>query len=232
MLVAGCYDNTARIWTLENGACKIISPTSGAVLSIAFLPKKLVALGCRDGSIEVRKATAKKQAKSMETIVGHKHAVKSLAFVELAGKRLVIASENASLKYLDVSPLLYTNKALENHRKVAGGKPVVQCTTRLTGNQVCMYASHILPLLITEAIIQGAVTSLAVSPDRKWVVSGSDDQCIRFFDLETATSHSMIQGHNDSVTSLDLCQTGKILVTGGKDGKVRMCTFLIFYFIV
>ena len=131
MLVAGCYDNTARIWTLENGACKIISPTSGAVLSIAFLPKKLVALGCRDGSIEVRKARAKKQAKPMETIVGHKHAVKSLAFVELAGKRLVIASENASLKYLDVSPLLLTNKALENHRKVAGGKPLVQCTTRL-----------------------------------------------------------------------------------------------------
>ena len=129
MLVAGCYDNTARIWTLENGACKIISPTSGAVLSIAFLPKQLVALGCRDGSIEVRKARAKKKAKSVETIVGHKHAVKGLAFVELAGKRLVIASEDASLKYLDVSPLLDTKKVLEDHRKMAGGKPLVQCMT-------------------------------------------------------------------------------------------------------
>ena len=232
MLVAGCYNNTARIWTLENGACKIISATSGSILSIAFLPKRLVALGCRDGSIEVWKAKGQNEAILMETIVGHKHAVKSLAFVQLAGKRLLIASEDATLKYLDVSPLLGSKKALENHRKMAGGKPLVQCMKKLTGNKVCMYFSLMLPVLITEAIIQGAVTSLAVSPDRKWVVSGSDDHCIRFFDLETATLHSMIQGHNDSVTSLDLSQTGKILVTGGKDGKVRMCTFLNFYFIV
>jgi len=160
----------------------------------------------------------------METIVGDKYAVKSLAFVELTGKRLVIASEDASLKYLDVGPLLDTNKALENHRKMAGGKPLVQCMTRLTGNKVCIYPSHILPLLIMEAIIQ-EVTSLAVSPDRKWVVSGSADHCIRFYDLEAATLHSEIQGHNNSVTSVDLSQTGKILVTAGKDGKVLMCRF-------
>ncbi|KIJ90574.1 hypothetical protein K443DRAFT_659339, partial [Laccaria amethystina LaAM-08-1] len=142
----------------------------------------------------------------METIVGHNNAVKSLAFVQLAGKQLVIASEDASLNYLDVSPLLDTKKALANHRKMAGGNPLVQCMVRLTGNKEC-------------------ITSLAVSPDRKWVVSGSDDHCIRFYDLEAATLHSVIQGHNNSVTSVDLSQRGNILVTGGKDGKVRMCTF-------
>ena len=77
----------------------------------------------------------------METIVGDKYAVKSLAFVELAGKQLVIATEDASLKYLDVTPLFDTNKALEDHRKMAGGKPLVQCMKKLTGNKVCMYFS-------------------------------------------------------------------------------------------
>ena len=230
--MAGCYNKTARIWTLEDGACKMFYATSGSILSIAFLPKRLIVLGCGDGSIEVWTTEGKNKAKLMETIVGDKYAVKSLAFVELAGKQLVIATEDASLKYLDVTPLFDTNKALEDHRKMAGGKPLVQCMTRINGNKVYMYPSHILPLLIPEAIIQGAVTSLAVSPDRKWVVSGSDDHCIRFFDLETATLHIMIQGHNDSVTSLDLSQTGKCLLTGGKDGKVRMCTFLKFYFII
>ena len=211
MLVAGCYNKTVRIWTLENGACKTFSATSGSVFSIAFLPKRLIALGCGDGSIEVWTTEGKNKAKLMETIVGHKHPVKSLAFVELAGKQLVIASEDASLKYLDLTPLFDTNKALADHRKMAGGKPLVQCMKKIG---------------------QGSVTSLAVSPDRKWVVSGSNDRCIRFFDLEAATLHSMIQGHNNSVTSVDLSQTGKILVTGGKDGKVRMCTFFIFYFVV
>ena len=151
MLVAGCYNKSVRIWTLENGACKIFSATSESILSIAWLPKRLIALGCKDGSIEVWTTEGKNKAKLVETIVGHNHAAKSLAFVELAGKRLVIASEDASLKYLDLSPLFDTKGALEDHRKMAGGKPVVQCMTRLTGNKVCMCASHILPLLITEA---------------------------------------------------------------------------------
>jgi WD40 repeat protein len=232
MLVAGCYNNTARIWNLENGACNIISTRSGSILSITLLPKRLIALGCINGSVEVWK-TNKKGAnlKLMETIVGRGYAVKSLAFVQLAGKRLVIASEDASLKYLDVSPLLDSKKALANHRTMAGGNPLVQCMMRLevTGNKVCIYPSHILLLLITETIMQECVTSIAISPDRKWVVSGSDDHCIQFCDLGAATIHSVIQGHNDSVTSVDFSQRGNFLVTGGKDGKVRMCTF--FYFI-
>jgi WD40 repeat protein len=222
--VAGCYNNTARIWTLENGACKTIYTTSGSILSIAFLPKRLIALGCRNGSIEVWK-TGKNGSNLMETIVGHNNAVKSLAFVQFAGKQLVIASEDASLNYLDVSPLLDTKRAVANHRKMAGGNPLLQCMMRLTGNKVRIYPSHTFPLLITEAIIQECITSLAVSPDRKWVVSGSDDHCIWFYDLEAAALHSVIQGHNTSVTSVDLSQRGNILVTGGKDGKVRMCTF-------
>jgi len=209
MLVAGCYNNTARIWNLENGACNIISTRSGSILSITLLPKRLIALGCINGSVEVWK-TNKKGAnlKLMETIVGRGYAVNSLAFVQLAGKRLVIASEDASLKYLDVSPLLGSKKALANHRTMAGGNPLVQCMMRLevTGNKEC-------------------VTSIAISPDRKWVVSGSDDHCIQFCDLGAATIHSVIQGHNDSVTSVDFSQRGNYLVTGGKDGKVRMWAY-------
>jgi len=222
--VAGCCNNTARIWSLENGTCKVISAKSGSILSIVLLPKQLIALGCINGSVEVWKMK-KKSANLMETVVGHEFAVKNLAFVKRAGKKLVIASEDASLKYLDVTPLLDTKKALANHRKMAGGKPLVQCM-RFTRYKVCTYPSHMRPLLLTETIMQECVTSLAVSPDSKWVVSGSDDHCIQFYDLEAATLHSVIQGHNDSVTSVDLSQRGKILVTGGKDGKVRMCTFL------
>ena len=230
MLVAGYHNNTARIWTLENRACKIISARSGSILSIALLPKKFIALGCINGSVEIWKIQ-KNGAKLMETIVGHRYAVKSLGFVQLAGKRLVIASEDASLKYLDVSPLLDTKKNLAKHRQMAEGKPLVQCIMRLTGNNVCIYPSHILPLLIAETIIQECITSLAVSPNSKWVVAGSDDHCIQFYDSEAATLHSVIRGHDDAVTSVDLCQRGNILVTGGKDGKARMCTCFIFYFV-
>ena len=42
------------------------------------------------------------------------------------------------------------------------------------------------------------VLSVAVSHDGKWVVSGSKDRGVQFWDAQTAVAQCMLQGHKNS----------------------------------
>ena len=39
---------------------------------------------------------------------------------------------------------------------------------------------------------------MAVSNDSQWVVSGSKDRCVQFWDLRTGQAQLMLQGHKNS----------------------------------
>jgi glucose repression regulatory protein TUP1 len=60
------------------------------------------------------------------------------------------------------------------------------------------------------------VLSVAVSHDGKWVVSGSKDRCVQFWDARTAQMQLMLQGHKNSGMSLAsvicLCAEDKMYI--------------------
>jgi WD domain, G-beta repeat len=49
------------------------------------------------------------------------------------------------------------------------------------------------------------VHSVAVSPDRQWVVSGSFDRSVRFWDLHTGKAQLVLYGDRDCGTSQRVC---------------------------
>lgn len=82
--------------------------------------------------------------------------------------------------------------------------------------------------------------SVAVSHDGQWVVSGSKDRGVQFWDAKTATAQCMLQGHKNSgtcsssgsfgcsvtcsaVISIDLSPAGSVLATGSGDWQARIC---------
>ena len=89
---------------------------------------------------------------------------------------------------------------------------------------------------------------MAVSHDGAWVVSGSKDRGVQFWDSRTAIVQCMLQGHKNSgesfllafflkkernlltffalVISIDLSPAGSILATGSGDWQARICTYL------
>lgn len=80
---------------------------------------------------------------------------------------------------------------------------------------------------------------MAVSYDGVWVVSGSKDRGVQFWDSRSAIVQCMLQGHKNSgesfvflfgnrsrsslVISIDLSPAGNILATGSGDWQARIC---------
>jgi len=69
------------------------------------------------------------------------------------------------------------------------------------------------------------VLSVAVSHDGAFVVSGSKDRGVQFWDSRTAIVQCMLQGHKNSVISIDLSPAGSILATGSGDWQARIWNY-------
>ena len=64
--------------------------------------------------------------------------------------------------------------------------------------------------------------SVAISPDGQWVVSGSKDRSIQFWNVQSGQAQFMLQGHKNSVISIDLARSGTYLASGSGDCMARI----------
>ena len=67
------------------------------------------------------------------------------------------------------------------------------------------------------------VFSAAASHDGNWVVSGSFDKSVLFWDARNAQAQFALHGHKYWVRSVDMSSTGDIFATGSYDGVTRIC---------
>jgi len=65
------------------------------------------------------------------------------------------------------------------------------------------------------------VSSLAVSPDGKWLASGSVDLTVRIWDTKSRACVKVLEGHDGEVKSLAFSPDGNVLATGEMYKKVR-----------
>ncbi|KAJ7927183.1 transcriptional repressor rco-1, partial [Mycena leptocephala] len=65
------------------------------------------------------------------------------------------------------------------------------------------------------------VLSVTVSHDGQWIVSGSRDCGVLFWD-RGGIVQSILQGHTNSVISIDLSPIGNLLATGSGDKLARI----------
>jgi WD40 repeat protein len=73
-----------------------------------------------------------------------------------------------------------------------------------------------------EATLDTSVSSVAFLPDRKHIVSGSDDTSIRIWDAQTDTQRLLLKGHAVPVESVTFTADGKQIVSGSGDSTVRI----------
>src|SRR5262249_55662045 len=66
------------------------------------------------------------------------------------------------------------------------------------------------------------VLSLALSPDGSRALSGSDDETIRLWDLQTGQEVGCFRGHEGTVRGLAFSPDGSRALSGGDDHTVRL----------
>ncbi|KAN0084162.1 WD40-repeat-containing domain protein [Tylopilus felleus] len=211
LIVSGSGDKTARIWDMVDGSSKVLTindPDSlnndAGVTSVAISPNgQLVAAGSLDTVVRIWDVNT---GMLIERLRGHRDSVYSVAFTP-DGKGLVSGSLDKTLKYWDVSGLV---SAAKRKDATANGKKELEKASQCTMN----FMGH------TDYVL-----SVAVSHDGQWVVSGSKDRGVQFWDSHSATVQCMLQGHKNSVISIDLSPAGNILATGSGDWQARIWSY-------
>ena len=69
---------------------------------------------------------------------------------------------------------------------------------------------------------EGAVTSLAITPDGSLLATGSQDQTIRLWRLTDGVCVASLHGHEGAIDSLLVTPDGTLLVSGSSDASIRL----------
>ena len=67
-----------------------------------------------------------------------------------------------------------------------------------------------------------SVSSVAVTPDGKYVVSGSSDETIKLWDIKTGEVIRTFEGHTSYVSSVAVTSNGKYVVSGSWDETIKL----------
>ncbi len=92
------------------------------------------------------------------------------------------------------------------------GPPTISVAETADGfHDVRAFSGHTLPF-----------TSLAFSPDGRFLASGSDDTSVRVWALADGSAKSVLLGHTDMVLALAYTPDGRTLASGSQDGTLRL----------
>jgi WD40 repeat protein len=68
----------------------------------------------------------------------------------------------------------------------------------------------------------GEVTSVAWSPDGKYIASGSSDMTLQVWDVTTDNHFFTFKGHVDKINTVAWSPDGKYIASGSADGIVQI----------
>ena len=225
-IVSGSSDSTARIWDLNNSSHRILEAKtsegeSTALFSVSFSrDERLVAAGCRDSIIRIWDVQT---GYLVERLRGHGFYVLSIAFT-LDDRGLISGGNDTKVKCWDLTPFLECDARMEPLPAATSPAPVsASAPERSAAVPAKEGGERGSVCTMTFGGHAGFVMSASGSHDGQWVVSGSDDESVLFWDARNARAQFALHGHNRWVNSVDVSSTGDVFATGGEDGVTRIC---------
>ncbi|RDL35307.1 WD40 repeat-like protein [Venustampulla echinocandica] len=197
-IASGSGDRTVRLWDINEGQNILTLSIEDGVTTVAISPDcKLVAAGSLDKSVRVWDAVSGYLVERLEGPDGHKDSVYSVAFAP-NGKDLVSGSLDKTIKMWELAA-------------PRGGHP---SNAPKGGRCIRTFEGH-----------KDFVLSVALTPDGNWVLSGSKDRGVQFWDPRTGNTQLMLQGHKNSVISVAPSPSGGSFATGSGDMRARIWSY-------
>ncbi|KAJ8611453.1 hypothetical protein MRB53_037972 [Persea americana] len=212
-IASGSGDRSIRIWDIVGEQAILTMTLEDGVTTVAISPdNRLVAAGSLDKSVRIWDIKTGTLIERAEGETGHRDSVYSVAFSP-DGRQLVSGSLDKTIKMWELGAANYMNM---NRSQTKAGK----CVRTFEGHK-------------------DFVLSVALTPDGAWVMSGSKDRGVQFWDPATGQAQLMLQGHKNSgeqkmwstevvianqitVISVAPSPRGGLFATGSGDQKARI----------
>ncbi|RMZ85962.1 hypothetical protein DV737_g275, partial [Chaetothyriales sp. CBS 132003] len=198
LIASGSGDKTVRLYDIESNAQVMVLSIEDGVTTVAMSPDgRYVAAGSLDKSVRVWDCSSGYLTERLEGPSGHKDSVYSVAFSP-NGRELVSGSLDKTIKMWEL------------------GQSTGGMGSRAGKDSKCIrtFEGH-----------NDYVLSVCLTPGGEWVMSGSKDRGVQFWDPATGHAQMMLQGHKNSVISVAPCPTGNMFATGSGDMKARIWSY-------
>ncbi|WP_392479607.1 protein kinase [Nostoc sp. C110] len=232
-LASASDDKIVKLWDLNTQ--KILASLLGhsqAVKSVAFSPDgQILATASDDKTIKLWQVDTLKE---ICTLLGHSHAVKSVAFSP-DGQILASGSWDKTIKLWDVNTgteictitghQLQVNSVAFSPQGQLLASASYDRTIRLwqiEGSQREIQNRPCYSLLSTLSGHAWAVLTVAFSPDGQILATGSDDNTIKLWEVNTGQLICTLVGHSWSVVAVAFTADGEKLLSASCDKTVKL----------
>ena len=86
----------------------------------------------------------------------------------------------------------------------------------LVGLSIFLYS------LYTVQIHADRVNAVAVTPDRNWAISASDDRTLKIWNLQQGIQQRTLEGHSEGIKAISLTPDGKQAISASEDGTLKV----------
>ena len=218
-IISASEDNTVRITSISNPhEAWTFEGHKDHVTSVAITANdKYVVTASKDKTIRVLDLHKKKQEYIFE---GHKNPVTSVVLNPDCSFILSGSSDN-KIRVWNLQERM-KEWLLEGHSDIIRSVCVIQHTDfcSSSGNTITLWNMQTRE---QKGIFKGhthSINSLAVSPDNKLLVSGSDDKTVRVWNIKERKEQFFYQAHSGVIKSVIFSPMGDFIISGSDDCKV------------
>jgi RNA polymerase sigma factor (sigma-70 family) len=222
LLATGGNEGTVKLWDVATGRLKAtFDGHTDQVTCVALSGDgKLLASASEDRTVKLWDVDARRQKATLE---GHKGKVTSVA---LSGDGKLVASAS-----IDKTVRLWEAATGRPKAVLEGHTDEVHAVALSKDGKLLVSASEDGTVLLWDVVagrpkatLKGhadPVTAVALSGDGKLVASASDGT-VKLWDAVAGREKATFEGSTHKVTSVALSGDGKLLVSGSRDGTVRL----------